>query len=657
MAASPIAKLFTPNPNIPQYSNQAGAYATARNTGAPSALAVASNTGAAPVTTGPVLPHGNVAGVPSSKSALGGTTIGAALSPGNLSKVAGMATQKTLAKLGYNLTIDGVIGPQTQSALDAHSKGISAAAWNASQAGHVQPPAKLPPTTSVVKTTGTPPASLVGTPPAAVTGQGGTTGTGGANNTSGSDPATLTGVIQAINAMVPGSDSGEIAALAKGLISPQQAMAMAQQNAAKIAQIGSGLTNNQENAGAVANASAGAQYNPAISGLKAQVGNSLQQAKTDQGDISGWYQTLVNNMNQRNAQVNQTGQNEVSQIQATAPGTAAALGFSPGTAGGDNIDAGGAIQTAAARMANQSQSAFDSNAVGIVGAQGRADQTNQLNIDRNKTTDLQNQLIAQQQAKGQDVTALTAAGKQQNWQNNNDFINSKLGIQNQVNTAKQAGVTNADSAINSQISAKNMESAADMQHYQAVAAGANSLIAARTADTQNAYVASQTAKNTATAAAIPQTTAAIVAKDNAQAKAALVTANARQISANNGSITAAAANLRAKTAFTTAYNNTLKLGSQVFPGATGLNTGKIGTGIATGISGNSTYFKDGKLVASPQALASAVNQQMEVAGADMSTAAAQRYAINVMSMLGQKINTTQAKQWFNFGSGKVKAKK
>lgn len=500
-------------------------------------------------------------------------------------------TQQMLVKLGYHVGVDGILGPQTASALKAQKAGMSAAAWNASQQG--QPaPSQTPAQTTVagVSTQGAPttkPNSTGTTPPG--------------NNIQGTDNVTLQQLITAINNTAPGSDAGAIAAIAKG------------------------LTNNQINPGQVATAAANAQYNPAISGLKNQVGQSMAQGSTDQKDISGWYNTLVANMNSRAAQESTAGSNEVSQISAVAPGTSAALGFSPGTAGANNIDAGGAIQANAAKMGAQSENDFNQQLIGTTKAQGLASQVNQLNIDRNKTVGLQQQLVAQQQARGQDVTALTAQNRQQNATNQNNYVNQKLGVQSAEQSANQQAFSNKEAGASALIAAQAAQSTANLQNAEAGKYGDEGAAAVTNAGTNR----------------IKATNAA---------KIGLINANAAALRASNGTLTAQAAKLRATATYTTAMSKMNSVASEVFSGTTGTNVGKIGQAITTGIHSTPGIFdqKTGALLVSKTRLAADVRQQMTQNGADLTSANAKAYAMNAMQILGVNPTQAQATQWFNF---------
>lgn len=703
---------------------------------------------------GPILPHGNVAGLPS-QTAVSHSPLYTGLNSVSAAKASTTQTQKMLVRLGFNIGVDGIMGPQTQSALDAHIKGLSGSAWTAAQTGNASTTPRHTGPSTVVPTGPTPvtkanPTSNRLSIPGQVSGSVAQPGF--------SDPTSLTSIIAQLNAGIPSTPPSIPGQIAQPKVpgvtplpqlpgvgpAPAKAPAVAAlaklvgnaavpaSDAAAIAANAKGLTNNQVDPAALAKAAADAQYNPAIMGLIAQTVQAQAQAGTNQGDISGWYNTLLNNMSNRASAEATSGTNEVAQIGSTAPSTSNALGFDPNSAGANSINAGGAIQTNAALQANQANADFNAQLSAVTGAQGNASLVNQGNIDAQKISDLQNQTIQQQQARGEDLTALAAGYRDQNATNQNAYVSAKqnaLAAEDSSNQQRFANVsankatTNANrlaqasqKASNTQtryanvtdrnntiydrgqqqysdkVALNNAQDARNQTRYSEVNAASNTaydrgqtkygeqvqafntavsqgqskisnLIAGATAAStirlQDAEagkyadegLAAVTNANTgevnATTRRLDAQTSRIRA--NAYSAAQPILANAALTRAKASGLNAATANLKAKASWTTAYTKAQGLAKEVFAGVTGTNLGKVGGGLINAITGNTTLFQNNKLIATPQALANKVQQEMIGSGADMNTPQAKQYALTLMQLVGQNPTVAQAKKWFNYG--------
>ena len=323
------------------------------------------------------------------------------------------STQQMLKRLGFNVQVDGIMGPQTKAALQAQQSGIKAAVWNAHQATGNQ-------TVPVPATT---PAGNAG-PQNLVSENGNATGS--ANGTGGSTSTAKDTLFQSIlNTDMKGVPGD---------------------NASKILALQSLLSNNQVDPNLLATADANQQYNPVIQGLRQNIATQQAQGTQDQTDIKSWYDALVNNIGVRNDQNQTADTSAINAINSSTGGVAQALGLDPGSAGGSNIYQTGNIQSAAAQANKATDSSYGKDLQSVTASQGLTSLVNQRNIDSNKLSDLNSQERAQESARGNAITTGQAAYRQQNLTNREQYMKDKLGLQQAAAASTQTHFADASAA-------------------------------------------------------------------------------------------------------------------------------------------------------------------------------------------------------------------
>lgn len=381
-------------------------------------------------------------------------------------KAAATATQQMLKRLGYSVSVDGVIGPETKSALAAQKAGIKAAVWNASRIG------------------GAGAASTQSTQSGAV----GPSNAPGAPAVSPQDKYLQT-ILANENAALPPDNSSKILAL-QGL-----------------------LSQGQVDPKLLATADANQAYNPTISALRQNLAQTNAQGAQNQTDIKGWYDALVNNIAVRNSQNATSNTQAVNAIGSATGGVAGALGLGADTAGGANIYQTGNIQAAAAQANAASEQSYGRDLQGVTAAQGVQSLVNQRNTDANKSADLQAQERAQEAARGQAIVSGEGTYRQQNITNRRQYATDRLALQQAAQTSKNTRFNQVAALGSQKIAVQNASNTAvnnadknaitrrkNNQAYTVALQKANALSTNASANNTKAQTAAKLANNKITTA-------------------------------------------------------------------------------------------------------------------------------------------------------------
>lgn len=297
--------------------------------------------------------------------------------------------QQILRNHGYNITVDGIEGPQTESALsNYHSSSGNAKAWNTAVEGGKGSPAVKP----SASTDYTPPAGRVaqaaggGKPPASTK----TTAPAG----------------QTLEQLIAGATGNQL--------NP------------------SDYTVNPGKFGA---AEAAAQYNPQISAGQLGIKQATAQDKVNMADLGKWFGDAASltasgakqsAADYKSAEVDQN---------AAGKGILAAFGGNAG-AGGQSIANTGNIASGALAQEAANTGSFDQMMKGMVGTLGASTKHTQQTADTTNIATMRQALTSLIAAKANALFTDTNTGKQQNLQ-------TILGINNANSSQKAAAVNQA----------------------------------------------------------------------------------------------------------------------------------------------------------------------------------------------------------------------
>jgi hypothetical protein len=295
--------------------------------------------------------------------------------------------QQILRNHGYDIAVDGVPGPQTESALkDFHSSNGDSQKWNRANV-HTQPlksgttsvPTGKSDTTATTtaKTTYKPVASR-NTSGAGSSGSG--SGSGGGGSTSSSD--IMQTILKAMNDKT-------------GMLDPKAYE-----------------TNPQKYGQATANAT----YNPQINAAKLAISQAVKQGKINIADLTKWF-GAAENIAKTGAAAAHT-QMQADQKGNTAAATAILNSFG-GNAGAGGTSLANTAQNDSTQLASQAEStdAFNNMLKGLISTQAASAKTTQQNMDNASIADIRNTLSSLIGAKANELTKDTADAKNQNLSN------------------------------------------------------------------------------------------------------------------------------------------------------------------------------------------------------------------------------------------------
>lgn len=315
--------------------------------------------------------------------------------------------QQFLKNRGYNITVDGIRGQQTNAAVAAFHNHISATAFNARYAAK---------------------------------------------------PTAPKGTFKPQNTPTPGAASDGAHSVVRKAARTTQVAAPPPSS-----DIGAG----QPSALQIAQAQANAQYDPSIADLNTQIGQAGNQNTANQASIQNWYNQMQSLINQQ-LSGSQDQATSGANAYATALGNAAQL-F--GGAQAPAVGAAGQNNADALQAVNQSQQDYLNNMAPLLKAQGAQSAQDATDAYNSQLGNLHSQLQAQQQAKGAAFSTdyQTALQNQvQNAQNQQALNDAQQLFPYQLASAKSqaaADATNAKSAgaINAATLAKDNAQITEVQ--------------------------------------------------------------------------------------------------------------------------------------------------------------------------------------------------
>jgi hypothetical protein len=311
-----------------------------------------------------------------------------------------MALQKQLNSKGYNVGVDGILGPQTKSAwANMRSAAPHPALWN--QHSLYSPKVLDTHHTNTVRTDNNQPAIGSGVPKDAVTKR--------AAQVKAASPTGLRGT----------------EALGTANSTPDWEQSILNTLIAN-------LHNPQIDPATYANAAADAQYGPIIAGLQQQENDATAQGKTNLAQLAAEYAHLSGTLSSNTAADAAAGSQALASIGSMPAGLANALGLGDATTGAAAGVAGlGSILAASQGMLNQSQGNYDRASMASAEQGGINALASQRADTANQIKDLVQQISAQKAARGAFQVKTLSDARQQNYANNTDYTNSIAGLINQ----------------------------------------------------------------------------------------------------------------------------------------------------------------------------------------------------------------------------------
>lgn len=335
------------------------------------------------------------------------------------------AVQQVLVKNGYHITVDGIEGPETRSAIQAMQDGIGAAKWN---------------TTGASGGTG---AQGTGSTSGASTGTGGSVGT---STTTKAAPDSSAGV-------------GTGTTTNGGLTLSQLMSAMGKNpNAIDASKF-------LVNAKTVGAAQAGEEYNPQITAANQAIADATTQNKTNMADLTKWFGDASGLAASGAKTANQVAQQGVAEQNTANQGVLQSFGGNAGV-GGQNM-ANGAVDNSNDLIQQQQTNAeFNNMMQGVVGSMGASAKASQLNSDNTNISDMKSQLASLIAAKALGVTNDQNTMNQQN-------LSTLVNVGNANNAGQAANMNALDTALMlpgalTQQTLKNLGIAVNTAHVKAV---------------------------------------------------------------------------------------------------------------------------------------------------------------------------------------------
>jgi hypothetical protein len=322
------------------------------------------------------------------------------------------ALQKQLNSKGYNVGVDGILGPQTKSAwANMRSAAPHPALWN--QHSLYSPKVLDTHHTNTVRTDNNQPAIGSGVPKDAVTKR--------AAQVKAASPTGLRGT-EALGTAnsTPDWEQSVLNTLIANLHNPQIDPAT------------------------YANAAADAQYGPIIAGLQQQENDATAQGKTNLAQLAAEYAHLSGTLSSNTAADAAAGSQALASIGSMPAGLANALGLGDATTGAAAGVAGlGSILAASQGMLNQSQGNYDRASMASAEQGGINALSSQRADTANQIKDLVQQISAQKAARGAFQVKTLSDARQQNYANNTDYTNSIAGLINQKSGLRHQNLADA----------------------------------------------------------------------------------------------------------------------------------------------------------------------------------------------------------------------
>jgi hypothetical protein len=322
------------------------------------------------------------------------------------------ALQKQLNSKGYNVGVDGILGPQTKSAwANMRSAAPHPALWN--QHSLYSPKVLDTHHTNTVRTDNNQPAIGSGVPKDAVTKR--------AAQVKAASPTGLRGT----------------EALGTANSTPDWEQSILNTLIAN-------LHNPQIDPATYANAAADAQYGPIIAGLQQQENDATAQGKTNLAQLAAEYAHLSGTLSSNTAADAAAGSQALASIGSMPAGLANALGLGDATTGAAAGVAGlGSILAASQGMLNQSQGNYDRASMASAEQGGINALSSQRADTANQIKDLVQQISAQKAARGAFQVKTLSDARQQNYANNTDYTNSIAGLINQKSGLRHQNLADA----------------------------------------------------------------------------------------------------------------------------------------------------------------------------------------------------------------------
>lgn len=275
------------------------------------------------------------------------------------------AAQQFLKAQGYDIDVDGKMGPQTASARDAYGKGQSPASlsawWRRRIAAEQAAAAKAQS------------AANGGKPNATASGNGGGGGGAGART----NPAA--GTAQSV----------------MDLFAPILGMA----------------SESMIDPASYASNAAGYEFDPIISDLERQIGRAPGEAESHLAQIQGWYDQVEGRRGEMQEANDQVIQGSIGNQQSAVEGFINAIGGSsnPGSQG---VAQQGSIDVAGLQGQGLATQTFDRDMASILALQGAESLVDQRKRDELTLADLRSQLMSAKSGKGKRRAELMAQGQQ-----------------------------------------------------------------------------------------------------------------------------------------------------------------------------------------------------------------------------------------------------
>lgn len=289
--------------------------------------------------------------------------------------------QTILRNHGYDVTVDGIEGPQTRSAIaDMQSGKGNAGSWNKTVSPSI---GSTSPTTSTSAAPTTTPVQTGA--PGAVTGAGKPAATSAATTTTGSGGSTA----------APQTLAQTLADMFGPAPTPIDVKSF----------LVNALTAGKDQAGA--------EYNPQISAAQQALTDAAAQGKVNMADLTKWFGDASGLQASGTKEANQIAAQGISEQGAANKGILAAFG---GNAGVGGAQIAGQASADSNDLINQQQTdgQADTMMSGIIGALGASTKAGQLNTDNTNIADIKSQLQSLIAAKALGVNTDTTAAQQQN---------------------------------------------------------------------------------------------------------------------------------------------------------------------------------------------------------------------------------------------------
>lgn len=198
------------------------------------------------------------------------------------------------------------------------------------------------------------------------------------------------------------------------------------------------LSNNAINPKVLAQSMVDAKYGPILGEIMRQEKNLRTQGSVNLTDIENWYGQLDTNVAQRNKEAADFDAANLAAIEGVAPSAAGALGIAPGSEAATTVAAGSDIAADMQRTINQTQGDFASNLRNLFQAGGVAAKTN----EQTRQTQALDELFGQRRdilaAKGSDFQSAYADALQLNQGMQSEALKNRLAIFNAQMAAQLA---------------------------------------------------------------------------------------------------------------------------------------------------------------------------------------------------------------------------